>query len=168
MSQRETKGEATIIGYVLLIVLAITLGIVVYGFMEFYVPKEKVECPSDVSLRITRVECSNQNVNITILNSGLFTVNGAYIKAGLEGRVFKEFLNCVPGQELSIGKSCDFNDNVVTTPLLPGESINRLYAYTNGSAGGRYEIEVQPLIRDKSTQERVVCENVITSQVVTC
>ena len=49
---RGKKGVSIIIGYVILIAVAITMSFLVYAWMKSYVPKEELKCPDDVFIRI--------------------------------------------------------------------------------------------------------------------
>lgn len=76
------------IGYVLLISAAVFMSFIVYAWMKSYLPKEKPECPSDVSIIITKVECVKDNgfgqVKVDIKNTGTFSVDG-YVITGITG-----------------------------------------------------------------------------------
>lgn len=164
----NTKGEATIIGYVLLIVLALGLASVVYGFLRTQVPQDKETCPGDVSIAIESAICANGQINITLENRGLFTIDGAYVKAGQVGRVYKESIDCPTGQTNLAGCKTLFNDGVATlTHLVPGDSINRLYTYSFTGTGS-HELEVQPIILDEMNTTKLACVNAVVSKVITC
>jgi len=77
------KGVSVMIGYVLLVSLAVVMGIALYSWMKSYVPQDEVQCPDDVSVVIKEYHynCSTQELNITLLNAGKFNVSG-YIPRG--------------------------------------------------------------------------------------
>lgn len=85
LRHHNKKGVSIMIGYVLLIVGAIVMGGVIYGWLQSYVPQETVECPDGVSLFIKDVLCSNDGegykLNLTLSNNGRFLVDGYYIKS---------------------------------------------------------------------------------------
>jgi energy-converting hydrogenase Eha subunit A len=50
------------VGYVILIIIAIAVSILVYAFLKVWVPKDKPECLNDVTLIVEKKEC--------VINSG--------------------------------------------------------------------------------------------------
>jgi hypothetical protein len=52
---QNKKGISTMIEYVLLIVIVISLSSVVYIWMKTYIPQESIECQDGVSLYITNL-----------------------------------------------------------------------------------------------------------------
>ena len=77
---RGKKGVSIIIGYVILIAVAITMSFLVYAWMKSYVPKEELKCPEDVSIRIVTAECGGGVIDLEIKNTGLFDINGYIVK----------------------------------------------------------------------------------------
>src|SRR3989344_6809410 len=75
------KGVSIMIGYVLLISIAIILGVVVFNWMKSYVPSEGLKCPADTSLVIDKVECLGGAINVYTRNNGLHNVTSYFIKA---------------------------------------------------------------------------------------
>jgi len=75
-------GVSIMIGYVLLIGMAVVMGGVMYAWMKSYVPQSDIECPEGVSLVINDYvyNCSNSTLNITLKNNGRFDIAGYYIK----------------------------------------------------------------------------------------
>jgi hypothetical protein len=70
------------IGYVLLIGMAIIMGGVMYTWMKSYIPQEDIECPEGVSLVINNYfyNCTSSTLNLTLKNNGRFDIAGYYIK----------------------------------------------------------------------------------------
>ena len=69
------------VGYVLLISVVLGLGVVVFQWMQTYVPREDIECPDSVSVFIQNYQCSNSELNFTLRNNGKFSVGGYFIYA---------------------------------------------------------------------------------------
>lgn len=69
------------IGYVLLVAGAITMGIIVYQWMKTYVPSEKPECPEGISLYISEISLDGNSLTVILRNNGRFSVNGYFIRA---------------------------------------------------------------------------------------
>ena len=142
------------IGYVLLIVIAVALSIMVFAYLKLYLPKNEPQCYEDVAIALDDITCENGRIDFNIVNRGLFTVDGAYIRVGQEGRVFKKTLN---------EDSLFFGNNV----LLPGVVWESpIYEYPDGAAGGNFELEVQPIVFIEN--KPALCENAVAKQKITC
>jgi FlaG/FlaF family flagellin (archaellin) len=77
------KGVSIMIGYVLLVALAVTMGVVAYSWMSTYLPKSISSCPEGVSLLIKDYSCQpGGQFSITLKNNGRFDVAGYIIRAG--------------------------------------------------------------------------------------
>jgi len=71
------------IGYVLLIALAVMMSAIVYQWLKTYVPKDAVQCPDGVSVFIKDIsyDCTNKRINLTLKNNGKFSIAGYFIHA---------------------------------------------------------------------------------------
>jgi len=84
LGKREKKALSNIVGYVLLISITISLSVIVYGWLRFYVSEEDVDsCSDGVNIIIRSYECFLPNaegdggrIRVTLKNKGLFTVDG--------------------------------------------------------------------------------------------
>ncbi len=78
------KGLSNMVAYVLLITITISLSVLVYNWLQFYVGASDLEeCPEGVNLVIQNYTCNkglNGNVNITLKNKGLFEVDGFILR----------------------------------------------------------------------------------------
>lgn len=74
--KNNKRGISVMIGYVLLITFAIIMSIIVYNWLESYVPKDEVECEDGVSMVIEEYSCEGGTLNITLRNNGRFSVAG--------------------------------------------------------------------------------------------
>ena len=79
----KKKGVSPLISYILLIVVGITMGLVIYGWLRTYVPAEVAKCDQDVSLQVTgySYNCTTQIFNLGLKNNGRFNVGGYLIRA---------------------------------------------------------------------------------------
>lgn len=164
----DKKGESTILGYVLLIVLAVGMAGAVFAYLKLYVPKEVPQCPGDVKLSIEEVACQGQTVTVTIANRGLFNVQGSYIRVGDRGAAHKTLVNCPdPNRPLPPDCTLYFNQGAPTfilDSLKPGERTTQSYNYTE--LGSR-QIEIEPIyIINNGT--RALCANAIVTKEITC
>lgn len=139
------------VGYVLLIVIAVGLSVLVFSYLKFYVPKDMPQCPEDVSLSIEEASCDSGNVHVTLKNRGLFKVSGAYIRIGDGGRIFKKLLN---------------EKNVYFPPggLGLGDTWESEYYSYDGIGEKTLEVEPAVFVDDKLT----LCSKAVVTQGVTC
>lgn len=122
LQQMNKKGVSIMVGYVLLIVLAVVIATITYQGLKTYLPQEKVECPDDVSIFIKESLCEvdeitgNRNLSITLQNKGLFDIAGYFISA-TKGEEDIATFNLVPkfneNHEGSDGEK--FGDAIVIT-----------------------------------------------------
>ena len=74
------RGISAVIGYVLLIGLAITTGLLVYPWFKSLASEGNLaECPDGTSLYVKEVVCENGLLNITLRNNGRFNIAGYFI-----------------------------------------------------------------------------------------
>lgn len=79
---KKRKGVSIMIGYVLLVAIAITLGVITYSWLKTYIPRGNIECPDGVSAFIKNYSCEAGNLSITLKNNGRFNITGYLIRAG--------------------------------------------------------------------------------------
>ncbi len=76
---KSKKALSSMIGYVLLITLAIAMSVIIYQWMESYVPKQHLECQEGVGVYVDEYESSKEWLNITLKNNGRHGISGFYI-----------------------------------------------------------------------------------------
>src|SRR3989344_4241665 len=83
MLSKDKKGLSIMIGYVLLIVIAIVMSVVVYQWIKTYVPKDAPQCPDGVAIFAKDIKyiCEDDTLKITMRNNGRFDVAGYYLRA---------------------------------------------------------------------------------------
>jgi hypothetical protein len=163
---RNKKALSEIVAYVILITIALSLSVMVYMWLQGYVPFQGSEkdCPDGMALIIKDYSCSKSpqsfNLNLTIQNKGLFTADGFIIK--LNDR-----------DDASIGIYTLANSSSrYGISLKPGESrsfqydLNTQVSQSNNqiSLDKLTYIEVIPLLKGS---EITYCKT-STSQVVDC
>lgn len=89
---KSKKGVSLMIGYVLLISLAVVMGAVLYVWMKSYVPQEDIKCPDGVSLIVKdySYNCTTNVLSLKLVNNGNFNISGYVPRA-----------STIPGQELA-------------------------------------------------------------------
>lgn len=85
-SQISKKGVSVMIGYVLLVSIAIAMGGVMYAWMKSYVPSDSLECPRGVSLYLEDYyyNCTTSTLSLSIKNNGLFDLAGYYVYGSID------------------------------------------------------------------------------------
>jgi len=154
------KAVSEMVGYVLLIVIAVGLSVAVYSFLRIYVPKEKPACEESINLIVQDYSCSvaQNNLTLTLSNKGLFKVNAAFIRLGLETQKVKPQINknnfYIYGPDGKLG-------------LNPGESFTSVYIPAAAVKSGiNYGLEIEPA--QVSGNTLIACENSIITQTITC
>lgn len=82
MLRRTTKkGVSIMVGYVMLISIAVIMGVIAYNWMKTYIPNEEIECPDGVALRVQNFsyDCTSGSLNLTLRNNGKFNIAGYHI-----------------------------------------------------------------------------------------
>lgn len=156
------KALSEIVSYVLLIIIAIGISAMVFAFLQVYLPKEKAECPADISLSIQDYTCSlsDEELMLVISNRGLWKVDAAYVRLGLEDEQVKTLIT---------------NKNLITDLYL--EYPNGLMPSSNPTVkvytarrlpdlSQRMEIQITPAILKDN--KLVVCNGAIISQPIEC
>ncbi|MEX2017325.1 MAG: DUF4215 domain-containing protein [Candidatus Pacearchaeota archaeon] len=87
ISIKNKKAVSLMIGYVLLVTLAIVMSIVAYSFLKTYVPGGATECPDGVSLFVKEAgfngtyNSTHSQLVMILKNNGRFNLLGYYIFA---------------------------------------------------------------------------------------
>lgn len=167
------RGVSVMIGYILLIGIAITVSVFVYGWVKTYVPSDVQGCPDGTSVSIKEAVCSNisdvYKLNLTIKNKGRFDVAGYFIHATNES-----------GQELATldlssvlgGTSGDVFENSILFGTVGTNSIkpnNEKKAAFNLD-GEIFSVEIIPVRFEEKDNKNVMisCGNARVSEVVDC
>lgn len=84
--KKNKKAVSIMIGYVLLVAIAVIMSIIIYNWVKTYVPRDTPNCPEGVSLMIKKISClqeanGNYNLSVVVKNNGLFDIGGYYIRA---------------------------------------------------------------------------------------
>jgi len=158
--QHNKKGISEIVGYVLLVLIAISLSSFVFFYLKTYLPKEKPVCPSDITLIIQDHSCLATQLNLTLLNKGLFSVDAAYVRVGPVGSKVKQLVN---QNDLFFGV-----DPVTGAKgLIPGKSFSKIYT-SQAITSGTIEIEVQPAVFTGKGDEVALCDKAVITQTINC
>jgi FlaG/FlaF family flagellin (archaellin) len=78
----DKKGLSEMVGYVLLIVIAISLSALVYTWLKNYIPVKQEKCPDSANLIVEDYSCQGSVINVSLRNMGTFNIDGLIIRAG--------------------------------------------------------------------------------------
>jgi hypothetical protein len=163
------KALSEMVGYVLLVVIAVGLSVAVFVFLRSYIPVDTVECSSDMVLVVQNSSCFWQGgeykLQLVLSNKGLFNINAAYLRFATENRKVKPLIN----DALSPGGVYLFSSS--NNSLSPGTSFTTI-PYSLGrfsiNTAGKYGLEVQPAIFKGESIKLALCSNSIITQTVNC
>ena len=81
MKRCDKRAISPIIGYVMLVLAAVIVGVLVYQWMKTYVPTETFECPDGVSMLLEDYNYSSESntLSVTLKNNGRFSIGGYFI-----------------------------------------------------------------------------------------
>jgi hypothetical protein len=158
----DKKAVSLMVSYTMLIVIAITLSIMVYGYLKLYVPGNRAQCPQDISLVMESAECDigTEKMTVALSNHGLFNVSGAYIRVGRPDKATK----------VQINKDDEFFDAPLS-PNSPTKILQNLEippsALLHLVLGNSNEIEIQPMVL-VDNKFAVPCEEAVVTYSLTC
>lgn len=165
------KAVSIMIGYVLLVTIAIVMGAITYSWLKTYIPSESTECPEGVSLFIKNYSCSTGEFNLTIKNTGRFNITGYLIRVGNSTDSFatKDLSTQVSSGESSTNNAVIFNESV--NFLSPGSEKTSIFTITNPFIDYIRLIEIVPtrFEEDGNKLKFVVCNNaLIRNEIASC
>lgn len=147
----DNRGLSNLVAYVMLIAITISLSVMVYGWLKFYVEgDEVVACSENVNVIISGYECSSGatgNLTVTLKNKGLFNIDGFILR--VHNRTDAEFGFYV------------FTDNGVA--LGPGQSNTTVYNFATHGVFDVTLVDVQPFVLEDG---KISCETYASQRVV--
>jgi hypothetical protein len=172
------RGLSEMVGYVLLIGIAISLSILVFIWMSRQVPSPAEYCPEDISLYIENYRCGNGEINLSLKNMGLFNVSGFIIRGSYDPDIEPLYGLAYSGPltELGVpispgigGLPSELSQGIVYLSLEPGETypdeVNEILEFKINNLN-LYKILIEPFDINLETNERVLCDNAIIIQEV--
>lgn len=160
MLHRNKKALSAIVGYTLLIIIVVSLAALAYPLLKLYLPKEQLHCEDDINLIVQNYLCtvSENQLNLTLSNKGLFKADAAYVRFGPQDRKIKAQIN----QDNFLLFNPDNSPG-----LNPGEEFPATYNVSAHLTGpGQYGLEVQPAVIIE--KQLVVCEKSVITQPIEC
>jgi hypothetical protein len=157
---KKKKALSDVVAYVILISITISLSVIVYGWLRFYVGEEEISACSDgVNVIISSYRCyiipddvggELNRIELDLKNKGRFTVDGFTLRVhNRTGAEFGLYVLNDTGEEILPGQTITFIGNL-SSPAINFSSITF--------------VEVQPFIKDKG---KISCKSIAT-QKLTC
>jgi len=173
--RKNKKGVDIIIGYVLLITIALIMSILVYQWLKTYVPKDSATCPDDTSVFISSIvyNCTNNTLSVTIKNNGKFAIEGYFIHA--TNKSGEELAAIDISSKITHGGNISSNSIVFDlfsqNALTPDAPTNAKRCVFNVSGYGTlYRLEIIPtrIQEQDNTNKLVSCSNSKVEEELTC
>ena len=153
---QRKKGLSEMVGYVLLIVIAISLSILVFIWLKNYLPVKQEKCPDSASLTIEEYGCENGIINISIRNTGTFRIEGFIIRAGNKTKA--TYLLKAAGETESLES---LKGNIYFLESMKPDDLKNFY-FLYSEIGMISIIEILPIkIQGNKT---VLCESAVVSR----
>ena len=157
---QNKKGVSEMVGYVLLVVISVGLSVFVFAYLKLYVPKNALECEEEINIALDSavLDCSENKLNISLSNQGLFSIDAAYVRFAPENRKIREWIN----DPKKVGDSKFYFPG----KLSPGDISNMEFSLSGSlESDTAYIVEVQPA--NIVNEKLAACNNVVT-QAVSC
>jgi len=150
------KAVSEIVGYSILIVISLSIGGLVYFYLNDHISRGESECSDGISIAIQSASCSNGQITLNLLNTGRFTIKGIYVKLGLEDKEV----------QTTIFPNPQYEDAEPGVSIDPGTS----YPLTSSAQGksGRLVLSVHPAMPSTDGTRWTICDKAVTSTKVTC
>lgn len=125
------------IGYILLISIAIIISTIVYQWISTYIPRGSLECDDGVSLFVERYvyTCENNQLDLTLKNNGRFDISGYFIHATTDSAQELAVNDLSGFTENGDGGSVHWEEAQDFNAVSTGESINDIFTLDSNIEG---------------------------------
>lgn len=161
------KALSDIVSYVLLIVIAISLSVGVYSFLNFYIPKDREKCSDETAISIEDYNCivsdDSKILELQVKNRGVFNLEGFYIRVSNSTGTPTTMLNPT-GVDLALiiqpGRYDFFS------PLKPTETATIRFDY-GLNLDTIKRLQLQPIVKGTKNQT-LLCSNIADINLENC
>lgn len=150
--RKDKRGISEVMGYVILIIIAISLSIMVYSWLKGFIFQPEKKCSDELNIAIKEYNCNSGIINLTLYNNGFFGIDGFLARVSNSSGKAIYFLMRNPNEI----------ENFFLNPdkkLMPDKEYSIQFDYTK--YGLIRKIEIQPFIIDKDI---VICSDKIVRQ----
>jgi len=156
----DKKALSEMVGYVLLIVIAISLSILVYSFLKSYILVPQEKCHDGVNLIVDRYTC-DENTNEIIIemkNMGTFSAYGFIIRAGNKSEGNAIYALKAAGETAPM--ESDAGKILLNERIVPDSS--QTFKFTYSSINRIEKIDIEPI--EIIGGNILLCEDALASQ----
>lgn len=158
----EKRGISPVIGYVMLVIIALAVGALIFTWMRGFAPAESNTCRDGISLAIVQTECDENWLNLTSKNNGRFNVGGYSIIASVNP---DSTIGSVPlaGHWVRSGSHEAFNTSTSALLFVPANGLNlsenRTDVFNLSGIGNLSFIQILPIRQEVigGKKEVLVC-----------
>lgn len=144
ITRKNKKGLSEVVGYVLLIGVAVSLSVIVYYWINSNLPKNTNDCP-EISIIISNYQCkaASKEINITLQNKGLFDIDGFILKASNDSSAPTKSLKYYNGTAMQSSSLVLFDTELDVT-LNPSEKFIKVFNYSDPNINILTKIQIIP------------------------
>lgn len=159
------KALSELVGYVLLVVIAVTISVLVYAGLKSYLPAKQVKCPDGMSLIIEDYQCAGGSIlNLDLRNAGTFNADGFIIR--ISNKTGRDPIYPIRALgEYTKGLEQDKGKILFDESMAPGIVKNFSFDYSEFKS--ILELSIEPLRVQEN--QILLCEGaVIKQEIVNC
>lgn len=169
---KSKKGVSIFLGYILLVVFVLVLAIIVYQWIQSYVPIKELTCPSGASLIIENYKCSDNKLVLNLRNNGNFNLGGYFVYVTTNPNVNVATVDLsseIDAYSQLYPTGVKLSGNSSSNSLVPGGRETDTFDLT-GIGGVVYSVEITPIrwlkeenriklssCKDAKIKEKLVC-----------
>jgi hypothetical protein len=173
-TRKQKKGLSAMVGYVLLVVFSVFLGVITYTLLRTIVPQKPLECHDATSLMIEgyTYDCNTNILTLNIENNGRINVGGYFIYGSSNGMRQRDVelsaLN-MDDKSLLSPLGVKFGNPIVKNSLKPNQVEIETYDLTELNQDLTY-LELQPIIwgTEDRKMKLIQCSDAIVRKDIQC
>lgn len=158
---KSKLGVSVMIGYVLLVSLAVIMGGAIYIWMKSYVPQESISCPdgSAIAIKEYNYSCSsNENITFVLKNNGRFALAGYFIH--VSNKTDQKIANIDLSKYEYSGDFMKFQTAFVMgigneNGFAPGDETINIFNWSSSGVGEIYSMEILPVRWQKDDNNKI-------------
>lgn len=177
MDKMHKKGVSVMIGYIILVSIALVMASIIYYWIRNYVPVAPLECPdgSSIFIKSVKYNCSSELINISLKNNGRFNLGGYFIHASNVSEqelavldLTQYFLDSEPpGDGIKLNSGIKFHSSGENT-VPPNNQVTHFFNLSG--SGIIYSLEITPFrYQTEGSKTRLVsCSNARVKYKIVC
>jgi hypothetical protein len=174
-TRKQKKGLSVMVGYVLLIVFSVFLGVITFTVLKTLIPQKNLECHDATSIMIESYtyDCNTNLLTLNIANNGRFKVGGYFIygsSTGVRQRDVELSALNTDNRSLLSPLGVKFGNPVAKNSLKPNQVEIDTYDLTELNQDLTY-IELQAIVWDVGEDRKmkiIQCSDAIVRKDIQC